>query len=59
MLRWLHGLDLPLDPHATGVLPILSGALRVLPVLGIEFLPAGLPLPAQDIRSWETPSDTR
>jgi hypothetical protein len=48
-LRWLR------DPNARririplGVLLILSSALWFLPVLGIEFLPLGLLLIAQDI----------
>jgi hypothetical protein len=49
MLRWLR------DPNSRhvripiGVLLILSSAFWFLPVLGIEFLPAGLLLLAQDV----------
>ncbi len=49
ILRWLR------DPNSRwiriplGVLLILSSALWFLPVLGIEFLPLGLLLIAQDI----------
>lgn len=49
MLRWVR------DPNSRriripiGVLMILSSALWFLPVLGIEFLPAGLLLIAQDV----------
>ena len=58
MLQWLHGSN----SRWTRIPPGSADPVRrlwVLPVLGIECLPAGLPLPTQDIPFLGNPSDTR
>jgi hypothetical protein len=48
-IRWLRDPNSPWVRLPLGIVLILSSALWFLPVLGIEFLPLGLPLIAQDV----------
>ena len=48
-LCWLHHPDSRLVRMPLGILCVIGGFLSFLPILGIELLPIGLLLVAQDI----------
>ena len=48
-LRWLHGPGSGLVRLPLGILCIIAGFFWFLPVVGLEFLPIGLLLVAQDV----------
>lgn len=48
-LRWLHGPGSGLVRLPLGILCIIAGVFWFLPVVGLEFLPIGLLLVAQDV----------